>query len=64
MSRDSNSNKIFDEMWNDCFPAISVPVNYEMLAPDLEFMLGFCHGIFSWLSGTSTPQLGKAKYLP
>ena len=41
-----------------------VLVNYGMIAPDLEFMLGVSHGLSPLLSSTSTPQLGKAKYLP
>ena len=63
MSEDSDLNRVIYEMGNGYVSTILVPVNYVMLTPDLQFMLGVCHGHSPWLSSTSTPQIGKAKYL-
>ena len=59
MSRASNLNRIIYEMGNGYVPTILVPVNYRMLALDLQFMLGVCHGHSLWFSSASTPQIGK-----
>lgn len=64
MSGAGNMDRNIFEMWSDCVPTIFVPVNYGMLAPDLQFMLGISHGHSPWLSSTSASQKGKAKYLP
>ena len=44
MSGASNLNRIIYEIGNDYVPKILVAVNYGMLAFDLQFMLGVCHG--------------------
>ena len=48
-------------MWNGYISKILVPVNYGMLAPNLQFMLCVCHG---HSSSSSAQQIGKAKSLP
>ena len=49
-------------LWNA--PTIIFRVNYGMLIPDLQFMLGVYHGHFPWLFNVSAPQIGKGKYFP
>ena len=40
-------------------PTILVPVNYGMLAPNFQFILGVFHGHSPWLSSTPAPQIGE-----